>query len=218
MAGTTPNLGLYLPGGGSTGAYTPDEVADIDPLNQNFVKIDAFVGGPTTQNRQFLGPNTGVGAVTGMKVGDRYQENNAGFRTLVYDGTQWVATLTSAEGTGGDYSVGQQVCVASINVIAGRLYRISANIFGTVITAGTATVAASVKMAVSPGNAASGTDYIWPLPPVAGVSNQLQGGYASKVWTATMTGGIVFAIVASASGGSAYRVAAGEAQLLLEPC
>jgi microcystin-dependent protein len=35
---------MYLPGGGSTGVWTPDEVADIDPLNQNFQKIDTFAG------------------------------------------------------------------------------------------------------------------------------------------------------------------------------
>lgn len=44
MAGSTARLGLYLPGGGSTGQWTPDEVADIDKLNGNFNRLDDIVG------------------------------------------------------------------------------------------------------------------------------------------------------------------------------
>lgn len=44
MSELTKKLGLYLPGGGSTGTNTPDEVIDIDKLNNNFQKIDASVG------------------------------------------------------------------------------------------------------------------------------------------------------------------------------
>jgi hypothetical protein len=43
MAGNTgAPLNLYLPGGGSTGVWTPDEVADIDRVNQNFVDINEW--------------------------------------------------------------------------------------------------------------------------------------------------------------------------------
>lgn len=44
MSGNTSKLGLYLPGGGSSGAYGPDEQVDVDELNHNFEKIDAAVG------------------------------------------------------------------------------------------------------------------------------------------------------------------------------
>jgi hypothetical protein len=93
MAGTTPNLNLYLPGGGSTGTYTPDEVADIDPLNQNFVKLDTFagtVGVQTSRNQQFYGLAAGISSVTGMKLGDEYQESDAGKALWRYDGSNWV--------------------------------------------------------------------------------------------------------------------------------
>ena len=40
----TPNLNLYLPGGGGSGTI-PDEIADIDKLNENFRLIDASLGG-----------------------------------------------------------------------------------------------------------------------------------------------------------------------------
>lgn len=44
MAGNTPEVDFYLPGGGSTGTYLPDETADIDRINENFVKADnAFI-------------------------------------------------------------------------------------------------------------------------------------------------------------------------------
>lgn len=49
MGATTPNIGLYKPGGGSSGLIVPDEVADIDRLNGNFDLIDAFAG--TTDSR-----------------------------------------------------------------------------------------------------------------------------------------------------------------------
>lgn len=51
MGEYTNRAGLYLPGGGSTGQITPDEVVDIDKLNDNFRKIDALLGAaivPTT--------------------------------------------------------------------------------------------------------------------------------------------------------------------------
>lgn len=44
MGQTTSRLGLYLPGGGSTGLITPDEPADIDKINDNMSKIDAEAG------------------------------------------------------------------------------------------------------------------------------------------------------------------------------
>jgi hypothetical protein len=93
MAGTTPNLALYLPGGGSTGVHTPDEVADIDPLNQNFQKIDTFagsVGNLSTQNKQYTGPATAIGTVTGQKLGDEYQESDSNKFLWRYDGSNWV--------------------------------------------------------------------------------------------------------------------------------
>ena len=42
MGQTTQKLGLYLPGGGSSGTNLPDEVMDVDRLNDNFKKIDDF--------------------------------------------------------------------------------------------------------------------------------------------------------------------------------
>jgi hypothetical protein len=44
MSGTTARVGAYLIGGGSSGAYGPDEVMDIDDVNQNFELFDAAVG------------------------------------------------------------------------------------------------------------------------------------------------------------------------------
>ena len=49
MPASTPFLGLYKPGGGSTGLITPDEVVDIDRLNTNSDLIDAFAATITTR-------------------------------------------------------------------------------------------------------------------------------------------------------------------------
>ena len=42
MSALTPRLGLYKPGGGSTGLITPDEVVDVDRFNTNSDNIDAY--------------------------------------------------------------------------------------------------------------------------------------------------------------------------------
>ena len=44
MPSFTPNLNLYLPGGGSESIGGSDEAADIDKLNKNFQKIDEVYG------------------------------------------------------------------------------------------------------------------------------------------------------------------------------
>lgn len=45
MPGFTSRLNLYKPGGGSSGVI-PDEVVDVDKINDNSDKIDAAVGAP----------------------------------------------------------------------------------------------------------------------------------------------------------------------------
>ena len=93
------NLGLYLPGGGSTGTWTPDEVADVDPLNQNFQKIDVFagtVGVQTNRNQQFFGPAAAISSISGMKLGDEYQESDGNKTLWRYDGTNWVTAEVAA--------------------------------------------------------------------------------------------------------------------------
>lgn len=46
MSALTTRYGLYKPGGGSTGLVLPDEILDIDKLNQDLDKIDAALGIP----------------------------------------------------------------------------------------------------------------------------------------------------------------------------
>lgn len=92
MPAFTSFLNLYKPGGGSSGAIVPDEVADIDRLNANFDAIDAFAaswGLATSKNQGFVGLAADRGAVTGMKRGDTYQETDGDFDRYVYDGSAW---------------------------------------------------------------------------------------------------------------------------------
>ena len=107
MAGSTPNLGLYLPGGGSTGTYVPDEVADIDTLNQNFVLLDTAIGDPDEQNRQWYGPAAQIGTLPDSpKDGDTYQESDGSKRRWLRVAGVWVtneggAYLIRPTGTNG---------------------------------------------------------------------------------------------------------------------
>lgn len=48
MGSNTPKLGLYKPGGGSTGLNGSDEVVDIDRINQNFDLIDSYASATDT--------------------------------------------------------------------------------------------------------------------------------------------------------------------------
>ena len=93
MPASTPFLGLYKPGGGSTGLIAPDEVVDIDRLNTNADLIDAFAksyGPATERSRQLYGPAASLGGVSGMKLGDTYQESDGNKVLWKYDGTNWV--------------------------------------------------------------------------------------------------------------------------------
>lgn len=93
MPASTPFLGLYKPGGGSTGLILPDEVVDIDRINGNSDIIDQFAksyGPATERNHQFYGPAASLGGIIGMKLGDTYQESDGNKVLWKYDGTNWV--------------------------------------------------------------------------------------------------------------------------------
>jgi hypothetical protein len=88
---TTPTLALVKPGGGSTGLNTPPDRVDIDVLNGNADKIDAFAAGvglPAARSTQFYGLAANIGSVT-PKVGDEYQESDGDKRRWRYNGATW---------------------------------------------------------------------------------------------------------------------------------
>ena len=93
MPAFTNFLGLYKPGGGSTGLILPDEVVDIDRINSNMDAIDLFAKGwgqSADRNHQFYGPAASLAGVTGMKLGDTYQESDGNKALWKYDGSNWV--------------------------------------------------------------------------------------------------------------------------------
>lgn len=69
MPAYTTVLGLYKPGGGSSGLIVPDEPVDIDKLNNNFDLIDGAVGvgrwsvRPTTPFKNQTGYNTALDTI-----------------------------------------------------------------------------------------------------------------------------------------------------------
>lgn len=93
MPAFTNFLGLYKPGGGSTGLILPDEVVDIDRINSNMDAIDLFAKGwgqSADRNHQFYGPAASLAGVTGMKLGDTYQESDGNKVLWKYDGSNWI--------------------------------------------------------------------------------------------------------------------------------
>lgn len=102
MGATTPNLSLYKPGGGSSGTIVPDERVDVDRLNDNSDKIDAFAGtmlpfrvAQLSRNQQFTGLAADIGTVSGMKLGDTYQETDGKKISWRYDGANWISNESS---------------------------------------------------------------------------------------------------------------------------
>lgn len=99
MGASTPNLGLYKPGGGSDG-ITPDERVDVAKINTNSDLIDAFAGPQIAfrndqvnkRNQQYRGLAADRGSVTGMVRGDTFQELDAEKKAWWFDGSNW-ATL-----------------------------------------------------------------------------------------------------------------------------
>lgn len=92
MPAFTSFLNLYKPGGGSTGTITPDEVFDVDRFNANADLIDDFAeswGDADLRNHQFTGPASNIGSVSGMKLGDTYQETDGSKILWEYSGTAW---------------------------------------------------------------------------------------------------------------------------------
>ena len=92
MPASTPFLGLYKPGGGSSGLITPDEVVDIDRLNTNADLIDASAGQMDTRldtleantGLVLLKPTTVVGGIFDANTG--LISANAGVNTISVNG------------------------------------------------------------------------------------------------------------------------------------
>lgn len=128
MGANTPTLGLYKPGGGSSGLITPDETVDIDKLNDNSDILDSEalsvrnrLAPLEDQNRQYRGPAANLTGLTGMRLGDQYQETDVGKRLWVYDGTNWITNEgglflirpTSVAGTGATLNDGGYTALAA---------------------------------------------------------------------------------------------------------
>ena len=92
MPSFTPNLNLYLPGGGSESIGGSDEAADIDKLNKNFQKLDKFawVRGGTEAERGLLPPEE-------KRPGLLFSETDTG-RVWAWNGTGWVTALAADTG------------------------------------------------------------------------------------------------------------------------
>lgn len=109
MAGHTNRLNLYLPGGGSTGVYVPDEQADIDKINQDFVTLDAAVGAPS-----FTSGTRPPSPYDGQTIFETDTKNVKVFSTSL---GQWQSASASARGTGADFIAATP---AALHALAGQ--------------------------------------------------------------------------------------------------
>lgn len=82
----------------SRGIVYPTTGNAVTPLATRFADLatsaDTAIGAVDTKfsndNRQFYGPAASIGSVTGMKLGDTYQESNSNKILWKYDGANWV--------------------------------------------------------------------------------------------------------------------------------
>lgn len=153
MAGNTPNLDLYLPGGGSSGLWVPDEVADIDKINQNMQKVDTAIGdlwgmaNPSTQRFRSSSGND----VSLVSTTHPFQLGPTAGSNLRADGNEIQSVVNGAADTlglnieGGDVNIGNDGSVVSLGGIkSSRIKPTSANPAG-----GTATINSANKVDIS---------------------------------------------------------------------
>lgn len=82
----------------SRGIVYPTTGNAVTPLATRFADLatstDTAIGAVDTKfsndSRQFYGPAASIGSVTGMKLGDTYQESNSNKILWKYDGANWV--------------------------------------------------------------------------------------------------------------------------------
>lgn len=172
MADNTPNLNLYLPGGGSTGLITPDEVADIDRLNENFRLIDAFAGSLGNQSqrtRDFKGPAADRGTIVPTPVvGDTYQETDGDRQLYRYDGSNWISTNggsflivpSSVGGTNVTKAGGRVTAAASPEILIDGVFSTRFRRYLIVIDLDSASVAVATNLQLRAGGATQVGNYI----------------------------------------------------------
>lgn len=94
MSALTTYLGLYKPGGGSSGLIVPDEVIDVDRLNGNSDLIDLWAkgwGDSSKQTRDFTGPAAQRSTIDPTpREGDYYLETDGSKITWKYVNGSWV--------------------------------------------------------------------------------------------------------------------------------
>lgn len=103
MGATTPHLNLYKPGGGSSGLIVPDEIVDIDKINDNSDKIDVWstatdvtmsslVATRNATTKNYVGLASDRAALAGpLRIGDTYQETDGNKKRWLYDGAAWLS-------------------------------------------------------------------------------------------------------------------------------
>lgn len=97
MPGHTPRLNLYQPGGGTEGTHGPDEQADIDRINDDFLIVDGAVGAPTA--------TSGTRPATPYDGELIYESDTKNIKVFSTSDGTWHSPSSSARGLGADYVV-----------------------------------------------------------------------------------------------------------------
>lgn len=101
--------------------WTPDSTddyaltADLATTASTVQSAISSVRNPTNRSIPFYGPSASLGSVTGMKVGDTYQESDGALQSWVYNGSSWAKGLAVS---------GSAVPAGSYTVGINRLYRV----------------------------------------------------------------------------------------------
>lgn len=219
MAGNTPNLDLYLPGGGSSGLWVPDEVADIDKINQNMQKIDTAIGNlwgmANPANQRFR--STGTGDVSLSSTTHPLQLGPSSGSNMRFDNNEIQSVLNGAadafslNALGGNVNIGDDGSwVKAGDLQVARIHPTSAN-----PAAGTATIGANGKVNCTgctsvrinnafPGNEI-GYEVVVDLFDISGTATNLYAGLATGGVTETSvsTGWLGFGAAGWGSNGGA---------------
>lgn len=179
MGSNTPRLGLYKPGGGSTGLNGSDEVVDIDRINQNFDLIDSYASATDTKANPTAASDAARNALIPTPVaGDAVFRTDKGYTERYYTAYHATSNPGGATPAGWYPEPGADVWVSMVKNDG----------FQTVSTSTPVLVTGMVLKGASGGSFTVSSNRI--KVPVSGMYRIVVSGYATGTGTAVIIFGI----------------------------
>lgn len=206
---------------GRTGYTAPTDGSGFDvagDLTDAYEHFDALIGETVSTASSLPSSGTWAGRmIMTLDTGDIYVRNAADSAWVIVSRTgdplEYDAT---GPATQTDYSTTEtQAVTLSVPMVSGRKYKISGQIGGSQVT-NTGTLYVRLRVGATLGTGSSGTEITRVISSLSVASGGAPYGFGSWLYTATATASNLVALTVTSTA-SAFRVAANQAQLLVEP-